>query len=186
MLRAFRKVTPTILRAVCLRRSDGSTFNPAKPSRSLLLRVSMLVFTASILMRAITLVRAQEMGEAGSENGTGMEPMSAPTPNDPNLPAPLPHIQMRQPIEGSMMVSPPYGNAPLTVGFFVLATDPETIGFLTYQWNFGDGTVSALPPELYIFHHYRNPGTYVCSLVVKTVDGRSKTLFQGVVVKPPR
>jgi PKD repeat protein len=95
-------------------------------------------------------------------------------------------MEIRQPIEGSMMVSPPYGNAPLTVGFFVLATDPENIGFLTYQWNFGDGTVSALPPELYIFHHYKNPGTYVCSLMLKTVDGRSKTLFQGVVVKPLR
>lgn len=83
-----------------------------------------------------------------------------------------------------MMVTPPYGNAPLKVGFFVIANDPENIGFLTFQWNFGDGTVSALPPELYIFHTYANPGNYLCSLVIKTVDGRSKTFFQGVIVKP--
>jgi hypothetical protein len=155
-----------------------------KPSRFFSLFLPIVVFALAIFVAAMPSVCAQEMGETGNDNGSGMEPMSAPTSNDPNLPAPLPHIQMRQPIEGSMMVSPPYGNAPLTVGFFVLATDPENIGFLTYQWNFGDGTVSALPPELYIFHHYQNPGTYVCSLILKTVDGRSKTLFQGVVVKP--
>jgi hypothetical protein len=120
--------------------------------------------------------------DAGSELG-GPAPMRPPSNAD--LPAPIPHITIRQPIEGTMMVSPPYGNAPLTVGFFVLATDPENIGFLTYSWNFGDGAVSALPPELYIFHTYANPGTYVCSLQLRTIDGRSKTLFQGVVVKTP-
>ena len=83
------------------------------------------------------------------------------------------------------MATPPYGNAPLKVGFFVIASDPENIGFLTFQWNFGDGTVSSLPPELYIFHTYANPGNYLCSLVIKTVDGRSKTFFQGVIVKDP-
>ena len=83
-----------------------------------------------------------------------------------------------------MMVSPPYGNAPLRVGFFVLASDPENIGFLTYQWNFGDGSVSSLPPEMYIFHTYAIPGNYLCTLVAKTVDGRSITLMQGVIVKP--
>jgi len=137
----------------------------------------MLIFATSTVAAF-----AQMTGEAGSENDPMMEP--SPAPANPNEPAPLPQIQIREPISGSMLVSPPYGTAPLTVGFFVLATDPENIGFLTYQWNFGDGTVSALPPELYIFHHYKNPGTYVCTLIMKTIDGRSKTLFQGVVVKP--
>ena len=95
-------------------------------------------------------------------------------------------MRIPQPITGSMAVAPPYGNAPLKVGFFVLATDPEDIGFLTYSWNFGDGTVSSLPPELYIFHTYANPGTYACILTIKTVDGRSKTFVQGVDVRPPR
>jgi PKD repeat protein len=72
----------------------------------------------------------------------------------------------------------------MKVGFFVIADDPEGQGFLTYSWNFGDGTVSALPPELYIFHTYHNPGNYMCTLTVKTVDGRAKTFMQGVLVKP--
>ena len=83
-----------------------------------------------------------------------------------------------------MMVSPPSGRAPLKVGFFVLANDPEGLGFLTYSWNFGDGTVSSLPPELYIFHAYQQPGSYVCELTLTTVDGRKTTLFQGVLVQP--
>ena len=136
-----------------------------------------------------------------------------PAPQGPTTegaePPPIHSVRVRQPVSGSMMVTPPYGSAPLRVGFFVLAADPEEIGFLTYQWNFGDctfvvglwqvadmeragrvfvlnfgdGTVSSLPPELYIFHTYAKPGNYVCSLVIKTVDGRSKTFFQGVVVK---
>ena len=44
-------------------------------------------------------------------------------------------------------------------------------------------TVSSLPPELYIFHTYQNPGTYSCELTITTVDGRSQTFRQGVVVK---
>jgi PKD repeat protein len=94
-------------------------------------------------------------------------------------------MHIREPITGSMMAAPPYGLAPMQVGFFVLANDPEGIGFLTYSWNFGDGTVSALPPELYIFHNYMMPGNYICSLTITTVDGRSQTFRQGVVVKAP-
>jgi PKD repeat protein len=128
--------------------------------------------------------RAQDMGDSGNENnGMGPTPSPTPSPGGSDLPA-MPRIPIRQPIQGSMMAAPSYGNSPLTVGFFVLATDPENIGFLTYQWNFGDGHVSSLPPELYIAHTYQNPGNYVCLLIVKTVDGRSATLFQGVVVKP--
>ena len=133
-------------------------------------------------------VLAQEMNGMNSDVGSELGGPAAVPPSsasNPNLPAPIPHITIRQPVAGTMMVSPPYGNAPLTVGFFVLATDPENIGFLTYAWNFGDGAVSSLPPELYIFHTYSRPGTYVCSLQLKTIDGRSKTLMQGVVVRPP-
>jgi len=119
------------------------------------------------------------------DNGMGPPP-AAQTSEPSDVPPAVARIPMRQPVSGSMMVSPPYGTAPLTVGFFVLANDPENIGFLTYQWNFGDGTVSSLPPEMYIFHHYANPGNYVCTLVAKTADGRSITMIQGVLVKPPQ
>ncbi|MGH7842211.1 MAG: PKD domain-containing protein [Candidatus Binataceae bacterium] len=136
----------------------------------LTLRLGIIAGVAAILLLGLVrmpLVLAQESATDAGGNG----------------PAPMIRVPILQPITGSMMVAPPYGNAPLKVGFFVLANDPENIGFLTYQWNFGDGTVSALPPELYIFHTYAAPGNYVCSLVIKTVDGRSQTFFQGVIVK---
>lgn len=126
-----------------------------------------------------------EMNNGMMDNGMATPPATqAPEPSD--VPPPIAPMPMMQPVSGTMMVTPPYGNAPLSVGFFVLANDPENIGFLTYQWNFGDGTVSSLPPELYIFHSYANPGNYVCTLIAKTVDGRSITMIQGVLVKPPQ
>jgi hypothetical protein len=136
----------------------------------------------AILVARSPLAHAQGYDSGAEMNGPRPMPSVAPDQPDARLP-PLPYIDIPQPLTGSMLVAPPYGNAPLKVGFFVLATDPENIGFLTYQWNFGDGTVSALPPELYIFHTYAKAGNYVCTLVVKTVDGRSKTFFQGVIVK---
>ena len=144
---------------------------------------AMIAIVAAMAMGAARPAFAQDMNSDVGSELNGPAPIPTPTPSSADLPAPIPHITMRQPIEGSMMVSPPYGNAPLTVGFFVLATDPENIGFLTYSWNFGDGTVSSLPPELYIFHTYPIPGNYVCTLQMTTIDGRTKTLFQGVVVK---
>ena len=132
------------------------------------------------------MLRAQVVGGGaiGSDNDQGamMDP-SMPA-NDPSMAPPLAKMHISQPITGSMLAAPPYGLAPMRVGFFVLADDPEGLGFLTYSWNFGDGTVSALPPELYIFHTYQLPGSYLCSLTVKTVDGRSQTFMQGIVVKP--
>ena len=122
--------------------------------------------------------------EAGSElHGAG--PMASPSLSSSDMPAPISNLHIMQPVRGSMMVSPPYGNAPLRVGFFALVNDPEGLGFLTYSWNFGDGTVSSLPPELYIYHTYQNPGTYLCELTLTTVDGRKSTLMQGVIVEPP-
>jgi PKD domain len=139
----------------------------------------VIALGAAIVPRAL----AQEPDAGDEMNGPRMLPPVS-TPDDPNALPPMPLIPIRQPVSGSLMVAPPYGNAPLKVGFFVLASDPENIGFLTYQWNFGDGSVSSLPPELYIFHTYATPGNYLCTLVVKTVDGRSMTMMQGVMVVP--
>lgn len=147
--------------------------------RALLL---LVMFLAIILLKASG-ARAQMGPEDGGElNGSG--PMASPSPSNNEMPAPLQNLHIPQPVHGSMIVTPPYGVAPLRVGFFVLATDPEGLGFLTYSWNFGDGTVSSLPPELYIFHTYNNPGTYVCELTTTTVDGRKNSFFQGVIVEP--
>jgi len=146
-----------------------------------------LLFAVSLPLFAVKsyaqMPDAQMGPEAGSElHGAG--PMASPSPTSNEMPAPIPNLHIPQPIRGSMMVSPPYGSAPLRVGFFVLANDPEGLGFLTYSWNFGDGSVSSLPPEMYIFHTYKNPGSYVCELTTTTVDGRKATLFQGVIVQP--
>ncbi len=151
--------------------------------------MAALMAAATIALNPAAL-RAQDESGMGSDGGEGMgmnPPMpggdSSMTTNDPSMPPPMAKIHIRQQITGSMLAAPPYGLAPMKVGFFVLADDPEGLGFLTYSWNFGDGTVSSLPPELYIFHTYQNPGSYLCSLVVKTVDGREHTFMQGVVVK---
>jgi hypothetical protein len=143
----------------------------------------MAAFAALMILAGSVRSWAQDV-ESGAEMN-GPPPLRQP-PADPadGIPPPIHSVRVRQPITGSMMVAPPYGAAPLKVGFFVIVSDPENFPFLTFQWNFGDGTVSSLPPELYIFHTYPNPGTYVCSLLIKTVDGRSKTFFQGVIVKP--
>ena len=161
----------------------GMLFDYVKRSRYRLGVRLIAVFVVVICLAP--LARAQD-ADTGSEMN-GPAPLRPPPPDSTAADevAPLRRVPIRQPITGSMLVAPPYGNAPLKVGFFVLANDPENIGFLTYSWNFGDGTVSSLPPELYIFHTYANPGTYVCSLVIKTVDGRSKSFFQGVIVKNP-
>jgi PKD domain len=145
--------------------------------------VVRLIAFAVVVVCLAPLARAQEANSGAETNR--LAPLFPSNGAAGDGVAALGRVPILQPITGSMMVSPPYGTAPLKVGFFVLASDPEDIGFLTYSWNFGDGTVSSLPPELYIFHTYANPGTYVCSLVIKTVDGRSKSFFQGVIVKDP-
>jgi PKD domain len=159
------------------------------------IRVALATFVAGVLAPCVVRAQDDSGGSMGSPNGTqpgGMDSngagdsMNSDMPaNDPSMAPPMAKMHMRQPISGSMMAAPPYGLAPMKVGFFVLADDPEGIGFLTYSWNFGDGTVSSLPPELYIFHTYQNAGTYACSLTITTVDGRSQTFRQGVVVKAP-
>jgi PKD domain len=159
----------------------------ARAGSPILFRITLLsivMFTAASPLLTASGSRAQMGPEAGSElNGTA--PMASPSPSSSDMPAPVQNMHIPQPVHGSMIVTPPYGNAPLRVGFFVLATDPEGLGFLTYSWNFGDGTVSSLPPELYIFHTYQQPGTYVCELTTTTVDGRKNSFFQGVIVEPP-
>jgi hypothetical protein len=145
------------------------------------MRTPLFAIAILALVIAIKPACAQDMG---MDSGGAMAPLPGSSDSsNPGEAPPMQPMRIMQPITGSMAVAPPYGLAPLKVGFFVLASDPENIGFLTYSWNFGDGTVSALPPELYIFHTYANAGTYTCMLTIKTVDGRSKTFVQGVDVR---
>ncbi len=92
-------------------------------------------------------------------------------------------IQIADPPLVTLQASPPYGPAPLIVGFLLSAVDPANRGIVSYAWNFGDGHFSTEPP-LMAFNTYLKPGNYVVTVTVTTADGRSATGFTGVIVKP--
>jgi len=93
------------------------------------------------------------------------------------------HVDMPQPPAITMNAVPGYGNAPLSVGFFVNTVDPEGRTFVSYVWNFGDGQVSIDPP-LTFFHTYKIPGIYVATVNATTSDGRTATAYVGITVRP--
>ena len=97
-------------------------------------------------------------------------------------PEATPEIQLGLPPTVSIKALPPYGAAPLRVGFFVNAVDPENAGFVSYRWNFGDGRVAVTPPLL-TYQTYVKPGTYLATLTVVTSDGRSASAFAGITVR---
>ena len=124
---------------------------------------------------------AQE-GSSVEEAPSAAEEGAPSTPQ--GMPAPTPVSRsFGLPPTVSMIAVPGYGTAPLTVGFFVDAFDPEDVDFVAYHWNFGDGNVSTLPPMAF-FETYNQPGTYLVRLVAVTADGRSGTAFAGIVVEP--
>jgi hypothetical protein len=79
---------------------------------------------------------------------------------------------------------PPHGPAPLVAGFVPEVHDPSNSEIIFYKWNFGDGHFATTPP-LITYNTYANPGVYVVSLTVVTVDGRSATGFTSVSVQAP-
>ncbi len=84
----------------------------------------------------------------------------------------------------SLMAQPQYGMSPLMVDFFVIQGSPQTDSSTTYQWSFGDGTVSSLPPQAFIAHVYSHPGTYFCSVIMMSPQGQATTLLASVIVRP--
>jgi PKD repeat protein len=81
-----------------------------------------------------------------------------------------------------LLAVPVYGTAPLTVGFYIgLANKPAPV---VYQWNFGDGAVSAMPVSAYTLHVYQHPGTYLCSLELTNLRGVTTTAYATITVKP--
>ena len=74
---------------------------------------------------------------------------------------------------------PGYGSVPLTVGFAVLTLGGGQPDFAAYHWNFGDGSVSALPPAM-ISHTYQKPGTYIVTFTGVTRDGQLVTALASV------
>jgi hypothetical protein len=130
-------------------------------------RIVKLAACATVLLTLAwcRLARAQEMPmPQGSASPTG-------------------HLQMPEPLLVTLQAVPGYGPAPLLVGFLVNATDPSGAQIVSYTWNFGDGHLSIVPPTL-AYNTYANPGSYVATVTVTTIDGRSATGFAGVTVKP--
>ncbi len=82
-----------------------------------------------------------------------------------------------------LQAMPGYGVAPLTVGFLVQNGNPQSGEFVSYRWNFGDGSVSNMPPQG-IFHTYKQPGSYVVTVTAATADGYNASGFAGVIVHP--
>jgi PKD repeat protein len=128
-------------------------------------------FFAALRMTAIVLASVLVLA-AMSIPALAQEPTATAAPM--MLPS-IPQIQL-SPVPG-------YGPAPLTVGFFVTTTDPDTV-LQTYRWNFGDGQVSTLPP-IALFHTYTTPGSYVVTVTASTADGHQASTFAGVIVTPP-
>ncbi|MGH7907669.1 MAG: PKD domain-containing protein [Candidatus Binataceae bacterium] len=88
------------------------------------------------------------------------------------------------PLTISIFAAPSFGTAPLSCGLFMNSPDMGDDPFVSYLWNFGDGTVSNLPPMTF-FHTFAKPGTYVVTLTAVTQSGRMATALTGVVVRPP-
>ena len=88
-----------------------------------------------------------------------------------------------EPLLVTVQAAPGYGPAPLLVGFLLNAVDPSGGRIVAYNWNFGDGHTSTLPPIM-AYNTYAQPGNYVATVTITTADGRSASGFAGVIVKP--
>lgn len=151
--------------------------------RSVMGRAMRVVASAAVAAAMLSIVTVAMRGGARAQEMEPMAPAAAPTePGAPEAaptfsPVPLP----RMPQIG-LQVLPGYGIAPLTVGFIISMPDP-TVDFETFRWDFGDGQVSLLPPQM-LFHTYANPGSYVVTLIATTSNGMSASAIGGVIVRP--
>ncbi len=101
-------------------------------------------------------------------------PQSTPTPN----------LEAAEPLTVTLHPFPSYGTAPLTVGFMLGANlDPDD-SIVSYQWNFGDGSVSTTPPQV-LFHTYPKPGSYIVTVTIATREGRTGIGMGAVIASPP-
>jgi PKD repeat protein len=101
-------------------------------------------------------------------------PAAESTASAPQIPE-LPLVELQ--------AIPGYGVAPMTVGFLVQNGNPQSGEFVSYRWNFGDGSVSNMPPQA-ILHTYTQPGSYVVTVTATTSSGYNASGFAGVIVRP--
>ncbi len=125
---------------------------------------------ATVIMMALAAVATTVIAQAPS----GAQSESAPTPD---LDSAAPPLVTLHPF-------PSYGPAPLTVGFILGTNLDQDDPIVSYQWNFGDGQVSTVPPHV-LFHTYKQPGSYVVTVTISTAAGRVGTALAAVIASPP-
>ncbi|HKA01245.1 MAG TPA: PKD domain-containing protein [Candidatus Solibacter sp.] len=130
----------------------------------------MLALVATIGSNAIV-ATAQEVGP--SQPAPGGQPGGRSSAS-----IQFPHVPLIK-----VQAMPSYGQAPMTVGFFAMQTNPEAGQFVNFRWNFGDGKVSTLPPQM-LFHIFTEPGNYVVTVTGTTMEGLTATGLASVVVRP--
>jgi PKD repeat protein len=78
--------------------------------------------------------------------------------------------------------NPPDPNPFDAVYFYNYSFDPAYAGIATCAWNLGDGTVID-SCDYYVYHQYAGDGDYLVTLTVTTVDGRTASTMQTVMVR---
>jgi PKD repeat protein len=96
-----------------------------------------------------------------TQMGTTAVPSDSSTTIEPSPPAKA-GIATQPGTTATLLAVPVNGRGPLTVDFYVGLANRQ--GSLVYQWNFGDGAVSAMQASVYVLHVYQQPGTYLCTL----------------------
>ena len=74
--------------------------------------------------------------------------------------------------DASIVIS---SNPNCQFGFSVSTTTPLPNGYVSYQWNFGDGNSSALPQPV---HTYANQGTYQVCVLVKIFNNKGAVICE--------
>jgi len=68
------------------------------------------------------------------------------------------------------------------VQFVDNSSDPGGLGFESHQWDFGDGAGTTIV-ECCVTHQYAADGSYSVQLIVTTLDGRTASTSQTVLVR---
>jgi parallel beta-helix repeat protein len=92
-------------------------------------------------------------------------------------------VQDDAPPTAALTVSPASGQSPLNVTANASAsTDPDTTPVATYDFDFGDGTVTGPQESPTAGHTYTTDGTYIVRVTVADTAGNTGSATQQVVV----